>query len=110
MKVLLAIALVAGVVTAAETNSVVKVRRGAWYTKQALAKVTKNYVAQKQIQFTFEGTTSGVAYRKVGANFIATIWFGSGLGRPVLTADIDHTGTVLTNCIRIAVCGTGREP
>ena len=107
---LLATVVVAGLASGAQTNTVSSVRRGAWYTKPELERVAKDYVTQKRIQFTFAGTTNGVSYRRVGTNVVATIWFASVFGKPVFTADIDHTGKVLTNSMGMAVCGTGRKP
>jgi len=107
---LLAVALLAGLSDAAETNTSTTLRRDAWFTKAELEKVARHHVLVKKIQFSFEGTTSSVSYRRIGTNLVATICFGSELGKPVFTADIDHTETVLTNSIGIAVCAIGRTP
>jgi hypothetical protein len=104
---LLALLVLATLAHSAETNTVNQARRGAWYTQPELERVTKDYVSKKRIQFSFEGTTNGVSYRKVGTNVVARIWFASDFGKPVFTAEIDHTGTVLTNSLGISVCGFG---
>jgi hypothetical protein len=107
---LLALLLAAGFAHGEATNIVGKVWREAWYSAKELERVAKDYARQKQIQFTFEGTTKHVSFRRVGTNTVATIDFFSGFGQPCFTADIDQGGQVLTNSLGISICGTGRKP
>ena len=83
--------------------------REAWYSATALERAAKDHANRKQIQFSFEGTTKHVSFRRVGTNPVATIDFFSGFGQPCFTADIDQSGQVLTNSLGIAICGIGRH-
>jgi len=92
------------------TNRVTRTGRSQpWHSARELERVAREYAKQRGIQFTLEGTTKSVSFRRVGTNTVATIDFGSDFGKPCLTMDIDQEGRVLTNSVGVAVCGTGRK-
>ena len=112
MKTLMLISLLLPALACAqETNSPARIQRGeTWSSESRLERIARDYVKQRKIEFTFEKTYRTVSVEKRGTNAVATIWFSSGMGKPVLGVEIAPGGKVITNYTGIAVCGTERNP
>src|SRR6266699_3303134 len=82
----------------AETNNPARVARGeTWSSESRLERIAKDYARRRKIGFTFEKTYRNVSVEKRGTNAVATIWFSSGMGKPVFLVEIAPSGKVLTN-------------
>ena len=112
MKTLmLALLLLSALAYAEDTNSPARIQRGeTWVSESRLERIAKDHARKQKIDFTFEKTYRNVSVEKRGTNAVATIWFSSGMGKPVLGVEIAPSGTVITNYTGIAVCGTGKTP
>jgi hypothetical protein len=96
---------------AQDTNNPARIQRGeTWSSQSRLERIAREYTEQQKIGFTFEKTYRNVSVEKRGTNVVATIWFSSGMGEPVLGIEITPSGKVITNHPGIAVSGMGRRP
>jgi len=94
-----------------DANNPARIQRGeTWASESRLERIAKDHAKKQKIEFTFEKTYRNVSVERRGTNAVATIWFSSGMGKPVLRVEIAPSGKVITNYTRIAVCGTGRTP
>src|SRR5882672_5376146 len=111
MKTLvLALLLLPALAYAQDTNNPARIQRGeTWSSTSRLERIAKDYAKQQKIEFAFEKTDRSVSVEKRGTNAVATIWFFSGMGKPVFGVEVAPAGQVITNHIGIAICGTGRN-
>ena len=111
MKTLILALLLLPVLTFAQaTNNPARLKKGeTWSSASRLERIAKAHAKQQKIEFAFEKAERSVSVEKRGTNIIATIWFFSGMGKPVLGVEVAPAGQVITNHIGIAVCGTGRN-
>ena len=108
---MLALLLLPAWARAQDTNNPARIQRGeTWASASRLERIAKGYAKQQKIEFTFEKTYHSVSIEKRGTNAVATIWFSSGMGKPVLIVEVAPSGKVITNYTGIAVCGTTRIP
>ena len=108
---MLTLLLLPALANAQDTNSPARIQRGeTWASKSRLERIAKDYTKQQKIEFIFEKTYRNVSVAKRGTNAVATIWFSSGMGKPVLGVEVAPSGKVITNYTGIAVCGTRRTP
>ena len=106
-----ALLLLPALANAQDTNNPARIQRGeTWASKSRLERIAKDYAKQQKIELTFEKTYRNVSVEKRGTNTVATIWFSSGMGKPVLGVEVASSGKVITNYTGVAVCGTGRTP
>jgi len=96
---------------AQDTNNPAGLLKGeTWSSASRLERIAKAHTKQQKIEFAFEKTERTVSVEKRGTNVVATIWFSSRMGKPVLGVEVTPSGNVITNHTGIAVCGTGRTP
>jgi hypothetical protein len=107
---ILALLLLPTLTYAQATNNPAHLKKGeTWSSASRLERIAKAHAEEEKIEFAFEKAERSVSVEKRGANIVATIWFFSGMGKPVLGVEVAPSGQVITNHIGIAVCGTGRN-
>lgn len=80
-----------------------------WYSACDLERIAKDDAKQKKVEFDFEQAGRSLWVYPGTSNIMAHVHFGSGLGKPTYCAFIDRGGSVVTNYVGTAVCGTGLQ-
>lgn len=83
---------------------VVEYRR--WYDANELDEIVREYARDKKLDFDFRGTDAQFWIHR-DRQYMADANYGSGMGKPVLSAKIGWDGHVFEHQILIAVCGVG---
>ena len=107
---MLVLLLLPALANAQDTNNPARIQPGeTWSSESRLERIARDYATQRKIRFTFEKTDRTVSVQNRGTNVVATIWFSSGMGMPILGVDVAPSGRVITNYMGTAVCGNGRR-